>query len=234
MKCPHCGFDNAYSKEFCANCKRNMTKVIDSRHNRPGAETAGRLAAELNMPKLTAEPGDGRLAVFLSVVTIVLLLSSLSVTWYHVSADTTSCDLGVFVGKTGRIVFDYSSYSEQSNLMSATGVGIAVATLLLLVLVASCLLSLRLTSVLISGAILLTILIVEFRFVLRIEDAIRESLETIVNWDHVNSYGLGIGWYITVIASAIQAVVLGLLALDMYNHRLQEAELYGPPSPKSK
>jgi hypothetical protein len=215
MQCPHCGFENNYSKNICVNCKKDMTAPEGLRNRgTDGIETAGRLASDVGAPKLPPVEEDYRLAIFLSVVTMMLLLSALSVTWYRVVTVSTY-DLGIFVGESGWGVFDYSSNSALSALMSSTGVGVAIAALLILAIVASCLLKLSWTSILLSGASVATILVVEFRFILRIQDAFSQEID----WSEVK-HGAEIGWYMVMLASGLQMGALVLLVVDEHRrHR---------------
>lgn len=225
MRCPHCGFENTYARVVCADCKRDMTKKIDSRFDRAGAETAGELAADIDRPKLTLSRSDVKLAVFLSAAAIVLLLTSLSMTWYHIAVFGSSYDFGIIGVRIDGNLRGYDQDESLWDLMLVTQLGVAVSSALLLVLIASCLLNRRPVSVMISGVALLTTLVVELRFITSIQDAFRDSVPSFLYSGGFDSSGLGIGWYAVVLASTLQTVILWLLFLDFHRHQFREFKL---------
>jgi hypothetical protein len=153
------------------------------------------------------------IALFLVVLTITLLLSSLSVTWYHVTAEypgTVSYRLGIFVGETEWFVFDYSEYPAIENLMGVTAAGISFTVALMLALVVSLLLEKRRTGILLSAAAVVTVGIGQFYFIYQIRDATASLIEGA----HAVSYEPGVGWFLALFAFTAQVVVLLLLMPD--------------------
>lgn len=221
MRCPHCGFENSYSRKSCVNCKKDMGFVEDAREDSSDrVEGAGRLASELlrASKRIPIRP-DFRWTIFLSALAMMLLLSSLSVTWYRVVTGTTY-DLGIFVGHS-RGVFDISSYSALSDLMSYTAVGVVISALLMLALVTSSLFRLSWTSILICAASVVVVSIVELRFIFGIMDAFPWE----VDWSET-THGPQAGWYMVMLALGLQVGAFVLLVMDEYGEHKRKSRMF--------
>ena len=190
------------------------------------------------MPLMSPSGASGKIAVFLSVVAIVLLLSSYSATWYHVTiaygtGSPVSHRMGIHVGETWSYhsmysVNDYSDHQQISDLMGATTVAVIFAVLFMLALVAACLLDKKWTSISLSGISMVTSIIALMYFALRVPDAVNSNpswpLQSIpwpiegfsgslANWQYSVSYGPGVGWFLLFLAVVVQLAVLLLLML---------------------
>jgi hypothetical protein len=200
------------------------------------------------MPLMSPSGSSRKIAVFLSLVTIVLLVSSFSATWYlvtirHGTGSPVSHRMGINLGQTTTYpseytTYDYSEHPQISDLMGVTGAGVIFAVLLTLALVASCLLDKKRTSISLSGISVVNSIIALMYFALRVPDAVNSNpswpLQSIpwpidgfsgspANWEYAVSYGPGIGWYLLLLAVVAQiAVLLSLMLGDRIDGILKE------------
>ena len=200
-----------------------------------------------------------KIAIFLSVVAIVLLMSSFLVSWYHVTIkydteDPVSQRIGLGHGETWANgpfflwpYIDCDMY-DVNELTDVTGTCIFVAILLVISFVGSCLLNRRRASIILLGTSTIVSVLAFSWFAFQISNAINSNhnfpyaqfekplsgfVGSFTDWGGQKVlYGPDAGWFLVVLASAVQVIAFLLFAqcerIDRFLEKRGQGSLWDP------
>ena len=191
------------------------------------------------MPFVDSFGVSRKIAVFLSVVAIVLLMSSFLATWYHVTIkydteDPVSQRISLGHAETWAngpfYLWPYidSDMYDLNELTDVTGTCVFVAVLLVTSFVGSCLLNRKRTSIILLGTSAIVSVLAFSLFAFQVSDAINSNhnfpyaqfekplggfVGSFTDWGGQKVlYGPDAGWLFVVLASAVQVIALLLFA----------------------